>query len=548
MNTIETLDNRPFKHLITTIGALPTSFIDSMSYYEMLAWLCDYLEKTVIPAVNNSAEALQELQEAFVTLKDYVDNYFENLDIQTEIDNKLDEMADQGVLADIIAQYIQLQGVLAFDNIAALEAATNLANGSFAETYGFYAKGDGGGATYKIRTITNDDVIDNMFLFEITGDPSNTLVAELVPTNDMNVLKYGIKNDGSVDETANLQKLINLGLPLYLEDGDYLIEGTLTGNITMVGKSQNSVIDGGETKHNVIDVTNILTISKVYLSNFSCKKATVAVYTRDGNNDLIYTDVADPRNIYLENIWFDEPVSSDGSTYWGLFVKSPKPTDYTRYGHSGYACYPMEIVNNSGYNALMINNVCTDAAGTVQSVSDNSAIGIIDKVSSSAPTVFVVQKGSGRNFLGLNRSGAPYNVDGRVLEIAANGHTAIGCKVAADADRPGWATLKLNDENPNIIFYSNREGETTSQYGMLTFGGSSAKRNFAFYVGGTELMRITNRGFMGRAFDSATIQTLPRSELIEGEQIFDTTHHKPLWYNGTVWVDGAGTTVVTPNS
>lgn len=502
----------------------------------------------IIKTVNMQNTTIDDVINQFNDLKDYVDNYFDDLDIQAEVDAKLDDMAEQGVLSDIIAQYLQLQGILAFDTIADLKNATNLANGSFAETYGFYAKGDGGGATYKIRTITNDDVIDDMFIFNIDGDTSNTLIAELTPTNDMNVLKYGIKNDGSVDETANFQKLIDLGLPLYLEDGDYLIEGTLTGAITMIGKSQNSIIDGGTTKHNVIDCSDITSTDKVYLSNVAFKNARLSLYTRDENNQLLYDNYSDKRNIYAQNVWFDEPVAGDGATFWGLYIKTPKPDDYTRYGYSGYACYPVEIVNNSGYNALMINNICTDSNGDAQAVSDNSAIGIIDKVSSSAPTLYVVQKDNGRNFIGLNRGGATYNVDGRVFEVNSHGHMSIGCKVAADTNHPGYATLKLNDENPNIIFYSNREGEDITKYGMLTFGGSSAKRNFAIYVGGTELMRITNRGFMGRAFASATIQTLPRSELIEGEQIFDTTHHKPLWYNGTVWVDGAGTTVVTPNS
>lgn len=92
-NEIKTIS--PFKNFCITIGALPTSYLESMSYYEMLCWLCKYLENTINPAINNNAEALKELQ-------DYVANYFDNLDVQTEINNKLDEMADDGTLAQII--------------------------------------------------------------------------------------------------------------------------------------------------------------------------------------------------------------------------------------------------------------------------------------------------------------------------------------------------------------------------------------------------------------------------------------------------------------
>ena len=106
METIETLDTQPFKNLVMSIGALPSSFVDSMSYYEALAWLVKYLETQVIPAVNNNAEALDELQTAFVTLKDYVDHYFDNLDVQEEVNSKLDAMALDGTLAELINQEI----------------------------------------------------------------------------------------------------------------------------------------------------------------------------------------------------------------------------------------------------------------------------------------------------------------------------------------------------------------------------------------------------------------------------------------------------------
>lgn len=107
LKTIETVDTSPFKHLCMTIGELPASFVDSMTYYECLAWLVNYLQNTVIPAVNNNAEATKELQTAFVTLKNFVDNYFDNLDVQEEINNKLDEMVEDGTLEEIIGHYIQ---------------------------------------------------------------------------------------------------------------------------------------------------------------------------------------------------------------------------------------------------------------------------------------------------------------------------------------------------------------------------------------------------------------------------------------------------------
>lgn len=97
---------RPFTRCLMTIGMLPTSYLVSMTYEEQLLWLCNYLEKEVIPALNNNAEALKEVQDLYVELKKYVDNYFSNLDVQEEINNKLDEMATDGTLDRIINQEI----------------------------------------------------------------------------------------------------------------------------------------------------------------------------------------------------------------------------------------------------------------------------------------------------------------------------------------------------------------------------------------------------------------------------------------------------------
>ena len=101
---VETL--QPFTKILMTIGELPTSYLMSMTYYEQLIWFTKYLQDQVIPAVNTNAEAVEELQNLFIELQYYVDHYFDNLDVQEMVDNKLDEMALDGTLADLINQEI----------------------------------------------------------------------------------------------------------------------------------------------------------------------------------------------------------------------------------------------------------------------------------------------------------------------------------------------------------------------------------------------------------------------------------------------------------
>lgn len=199
---------RPFTRMLMTIGQIPTSYLISMTYEEQLLWLCNYLEKTVIPAIDNNAEAVKEVQELFTELKSYVDNYFDNLDVQEEINNKLDEMAESGQLADIIAQYLELAGVLAFDTISDMSSATNIDEGSICRTLGEANYLDGKGAFYKVRTITSEDVIDGVNIVALSV--SNTLIAEKIPdylstqilnnTNSITEIKNKLYNNKSIIE------------------------------------------------------------------------------------------------------------------------------------------------------------------------------------------------------------------------------------------------------------------------------------------------------------------------------------------------------------
>ena len=178
---------RPFTKFLMTIGELPSSYLVSMTYEEQLIWLCNYLQNVVIPTVNNNGEAVEELQNLFVQLQEYVDNYFENLDVQEEINNKLDDMAESGELAEIIAEYINMNAVFVYDTIASMAAAENLQDGSSAYCLGKDTYNDGKGAFYKIREITISDVIDGFLIVAITN--TEDLIGERLPNYYINDLQ-----------------------------------------------------------------------------------------------------------------------------------------------------------------------------------------------------------------------------------------------------------------------------------------------------------------------------------------------------------------------
>ena len=92
----------PFTKILMTIGELPTSYLMSMTYYEQIIWFTKYLQDQVIPAINTNAEAVEELQGIVEALQEYI----ENLDIQEEVNNKIDEMVESGEFIQIISEYL----------------------------------------------------------------------------------------------------------------------------------------------------------------------------------------------------------------------------------------------------------------------------------------------------------------------------------------------------------------------------------------------------------------------------------------------------------
>lgn len=291
LHTIDTVDTSPFKKLVMTIGELPTSFVESMTYYEALAWFVDYLQNTIIPAVNNNADAVTELQNLYTTLYKYVHDYFDNLDVQEEIDNKLDEMVADGTLQEIIADYLNSKAVFGFDSVSEMKNATNLINGSYARTLGYYSKNDGGSALYKIREITNSDVVDERFIIAIG---SNDLVAELITDNMVNICQVG----GQQNFSTVCNALLSSGKSVYVPDQDFTCNSSIImsndnsqficdGNITYTGENSsffifkanfckiefNGIVDCGSTNvfmeigNGIGTKNNIININKVT----SCK-------------------------------------------------------------------------------------------------------------------------------------------------------------------------------------------------------------------------------------------------------------------------------------
>ena len=85
-------------------STIPMVFDDSLSYYEALCNLVHYIQDTV-DVVNNNATITEESIALLNEMKEYMDHYFDNLNVQDEINAKLDAMAEDGQLAEVFSEY-----------------------------------------------------------------------------------------------------------------------------------------------------------------------------------------------------------------------------------------------------------------------------------------------------------------------------------------------------------------------------------------------------------------------------------------------------------
>lgn len=201
MNNFNYTKLTPFKWFVLENFPFIEADFDALTEWQLLCKLGKEINK-IIRSTNTLGTQVE-------TLTDYVSNYFDNLDVQDEINNKLNEMAESGELTEIIAQYLQLAGLLCFNTVNDMKNAENLINGSFVKTFGTNTYNDGLGNFYKIREILNTDVVDNINIIALAN--YNNLIAELIPNAYINNILQQIQLINNKIDIIKNKKVILIG-------------------------------------------------------------------------------------------------------------------------------------------------------------------------------------------------------------------------------------------------------------------------------------------------------------------------------------------------
>ena len=192
MNKFEFKNLTPFKWFVLENFPFIEADFDALTEWQLFCKLGKEINK-IIDSQNVVGTEMEKFSQAFIELQNYVDNYFKNLDVQDEINNKLNEMTEDGTLQEIISAYLTSKAIFGFDNVESMKNATNLIDGSYARTLGKNQYNDGKGYFYKIRTITSDDVVDENNIISLSV--SKTLIAEKIISEvelDVNTLKINM--------------------------------------------------------------------------------------------------------------------------------------------------------------------------------------------------------------------------------------------------------------------------------------------------------------------------------------------------------------------
>ena len=105
MNKFEYKNLTPFKWFVLENFPFIEADFDALTEWQLFCKLGKEINK-IIDSQNVVGTEMEKFSQAFVELQNYVNNYFENLDVQDEINNKLNEMAQDGTLAKIINEEI----------------------------------------------------------------------------------------------------------------------------------------------------------------------------------------------------------------------------------------------------------------------------------------------------------------------------------------------------------------------------------------------------------------------------------------------------------
>lgn len=336
----------PFKWFVLENFPFIEADFDALTEWQLFCKLGKEINK-IINSENTLGTQMENVTNAFIELQNYVNNYFDNLNVQDEINNKLNQMAQDGTLEEIIGAYLNTKAILGFDTINDMKTSENLIENSYAKTMGFNSLNDGCENQYKIIKEESAENVDGFTKINLGHDD---LYAISIDNNIINVNKYGCIGDGVTDNTQRIKDIINKfpNHTIYFPDGKYLISDKISisnalDKIVNIKCSENAIffsnvgIECFFEYGNTDRVNNFrLGLVRNFITGgyFDCANAKYGIIV---DSRTVFPYIANINFIHVKNV--------------GLYLR--KDTSY-----SSGDCL-VENINVTGYNSIAENNIET---------------------------------------------------------------------------------------------------------------------------------------------------------------------------------------------
>ena len=373
---------------------------DSLTNYQLLSKIVGYIQSQIIPTIDETTEAQNNVLTKFIELKNFVDNYFDNLDVQEEINKKLDEMAENGTLQEYFEKYLipfknEVNQTLNEQN----NKINSIANGSpipvnsignMTDTSKIYVLTTDGnwyyyngsswviGGVYQSSQLVLDDTLTNP-----NEAPVSQIVGNFINTLNNNILNVDDKINPIVNKITgyyyniNNEKISNNEWEYYEVDIS-LLAGK---SIEIIANQQANARTLLVTTSNEIYIQALQNGNKIILivpengaylrisNKISLGSVSITILNTGKNVDLIYNTLkVEKTKLYYK--------------YWDNIVNSDKKIDYNNnvniiyddsVGYEGYLTLKINTLKSVPINILKLDeeNNILDTYSTFTKIGDN---------------------------------------------------------------------------------------------------------------------------------------------------------------------------------
>lgn len=264
----------PFQLFVKSNFPFIENTFEALDNYGLYCKIVEYLN-TVIANENTVESNVGALYDAFVSLNTYVSDYFDNLDVQEEINNKLDDFAEDGTLERIINEH-----VLSAINNAILQNTIDIASNRNA-----------------LENKISQNQANSITMDMLTNDVKSAMTGGSTAIVGENSIDYvNIKNNGVdlLNLTADLQSnLLKKFQPITLQNPSTGYWYNNNGTPTL------------ENNQNYRYYTIPLTKGKIYKSlSYNSYFASGLMVLDNSNNIILASNYTNEDSQYMKGLYF----------------------------------------------------------------------------------------------------------------------------------------------------------------------------------------------------------------------------------------------------